>query len=400
MSILGSLGFSDDFEKKQPGSAPRKGKELIPFDREIHLTFGKGDETMQYRNRTIGEKISNKTITFGQLKCLTEVLLFLNLYYKVKEHKNPKVLYIGAALGTNIGVLAKLYPMMEFHLYDSSKFNMDALQLENIEIYKKNFEDEDEEKWAKIAKESSVFLISDIRNTTFDLNTKNVVANKEASLANEAKVWEDMLLQQKWVVNIKPVESCLKFRLPYYFDYVTQTKYNYLKGTIYRQAWQKPISGETRLVPDKPDESGVYGMRDYDIRTYENLCFYHNLHLRQKVKFINPFSANDSDIKPGDKIAEFLGLENDYDSLYTTTIITDYLLKFGINPTLDQFKRLAKFIIEGAGNSIIWKYNLYGLRTAGAGKSLAFRNEDGTYLDQSKNKNRQEEDQEQEGNQD
>jgi hypothetical protein len=399
MSILGSLGFADDFEKKQPGLTPRKKKETILFDRDIHFTFGKGDEITQYRNRTAAEKVAWKTVTFGQLKCLLEVLLFLNLYYKIEEHKNPKVLYIGAALGTNIGVLAKLYPMMEFHLYDSSKFNEKALELDNITIYKKNFEEEDEEEWAKIAKTDSVFLVSDIRNTSFDLNTKNVVANKEASLANEAKVWEDMLLQQKWVVNIKPVESCLKFRLPYYFDYVTQTNYNYLKGTIYRQAWQKPISGETRLVPNKP-EDGVYSMQNYDIRTYENLCFHHNLYIRQKVLFVNPFSVNNSDIKPTDKIAETLGLENDYDSVYTTTVITDYLLKFGANPTLEQFKRIAKFIIEGAGDGTIWKYNLYGLRSIGVSKSLAFRYEDGTHLDQSKNKNRQEEDPDQVGNMD
>lgn len=394
MSIFDKLGFSYDVEGKKGSKTPRNKKDVVLFNREL-LTFGKGDETEQYRNLKAVERLVVKNVSFGQLKCLLEVLLFLNLYYKVKDHKNPKVLYIGAALGTNIGVLAKLYPMVEFHLYDSSKFNEKVLKDSNITIYKKNFEDSDEKKWAEIARENSVFLVSDIRNTSYDTNIKNDIKNKEASLRNEEKVWQDMLLQQKWVTNIKPVESCLKFRLPYYFDYVTTTEYNYLKGTIYRQAWQKNLSGETRLVPNKPDEDGKYEMQDYNIRTYENLCFHHNMVTRRKVTFINPFSANDTDIKPEDKIAETLGLENDYDSLYTTTVIIDYLLKFGMNPTLEQFKRIAKFIIDGAGNGIVWKYNLYGVRSLENNKAQKYRNEDGTYLDQSANRGIEEEDAEQ-----
>ena len=394
-SILGSLGFSDDFEKEQKEKTPRKKKEIVLFNRDVHFTFGKGDETTQYRSRTATERAINKNTSFGQLKCLLEVLLFLNLYYKIKDHKNPKVLYIGAALGTNIGILAKLYPMVEFHLYDSSKFNERVLQDDNIIIYNKNFDGDGEIKWTSIAQKDSVFLVSDIRNTSYDSTTKNIITNKEASLANEAKVWEDMLLQQKWVTNIKPAEACLKFRLPYYFDYVTETKYDYLKGTIYRQAWQKTISSETRLIPNRPDDNGVYETQSYDIRTYENLCFHHNMITRQKIVFINPFSGNDTDIKKDDKIAETLGLENDYDSLYTTTIIIDYLLKFGLNPSLDKFKRLAKFIIEGAGDGTVWKYNLYGSRNIESNKSFKFRYEDGTYMDQSNNKGKPEEDPEQ-----
>ena len=57
--------------------------------------------------------------------------------------------------------------------------------------------------------------------------------------------------------------------------------------------------------------------------------------------------------------------------------------------------RIAKFIIDGAGNGIVWKYNLYGVRSLENNKTQKYRNEDGTYLDQSANRGIEEEDVEQ-----
>jgi hypothetical protein len=390
---LGEMLENMDIKTRDSQTPKKKGK-IVKFDKKIYFTFGEGDEVTRYRRRTEIEKMNSSNIPFGQLKCCMEVLQFLNLYYNPGKHKKAKLLYIGAALGTNIGVLAKLFPMLEFHLYDSSKFNMRVLKLPNITIYNKLFEEKDEGKWASIAKENPVFLVSDIRNTNYDPFTKNNEKNAKSSLENEDLVWQDMLLQQKWVMAIQPEEASLKCRMPYYFTYVKETAYSYLEGAIYRQVWQRVMSSETRLVPYKPKD-GKYSMIMYDSRTYEDLCFHHNMYTRQNIFFANPLAEIDSNIKETDKIAESIGLNNDYDSTCTTIIILDYLAKFDIKVTTEIFYNLAKKIFEGVGDGIVWKYNLYGSRNVIGDKEFRFRYEDGTYKDQSRKKGQEEEDREQ-----
>lgn len=384
MSGLSFLSDLIEQGKMEQEGVEEKKVELTIFDRNKHFTFGEGDETSQYRGRTKMEKMQSANVAYGQLKCFLEVLQFLNLYYDPNMHENAQVLYIGAALGTNIGVLANMYPMVQWHLYDKSKFNERVLKAKNIFLHKKNFDDEEEDKWIDIAKRDAVFLVSDIRNTAYDPSTKNIESNKINSLKNEQMVWDDMQLQAKWVKAIQPTQALLKIRFPYYFPYVTKVEYEYLKGTIYRQAWQRPTSSETRFVPSQPDDKGVYPAAIYNIKAYENVCFHHNMFTRQKLVFTNPFAANNPDIKPNDKIAETIGLNNDFDSTLTTVIICDYLLKFGVNPTFSGFKSLAKRIFEGVGDGMIWKYNLYGSRNITGDNSSKFRKEDGSFLKQTK----------------
>lgn len=390
---LGDLMEQIDMDSKKT-KAPIKKVPLVHFNRDIYYTFGEGDDVTRYRSRTELEKMNFSNVPFGQLKCLMEVLQFLNLYYNPSEHKKAKLLYIGAALGTNIAVLAKLYPILKFHLFDSSKFNMNVLNLPNIKIYNKLFDEKDEKEWTAIAVKRPVFLVSDIRNMSYDPTVINKEFNAEASLANENLVWQDMLLQQHWVETIKPEQACLKCRIPYHFTYAKQTEYPYFEGTVYRQVWQRVISTETRLVPNKPI-NGVYTMINYDARTYEDLCFHHNMYTRQKIVFANPLTSIDPDIKETDKIAETIGLNNDFDSTCTTMIILDYFAKFGIKPTYKVFRNLAKKIFEGAGDGLVWKYNLYGARNVTGDKDSRFKNEDGTFKDQSKKKGKEEEDREQ-----
>lgn len=381
MALPMSFGLSSLLEKgkiSKQAATPRKKIGATRFDPQKYYTFGLGDEMEQYRSRSETEKAASANKHFGQLKCLMEVLQFLNLYYDPDEHKEADLLYIGAAVGTNIAVIAKLYPMLTFHLYDSSKFNMEVLKLPNIQIYNTNFEDADMNRWAGIAKKKPVFLVSDIRNMRYSPNVQNVEANKTASLKNEKLVIDDLTLQAKWVKIINPVRACLKFRLPYYFTYVTELEFEYFAGTIYRQVWQRPTSTETRLVPNPADEKGVYATTTYHIRAYENMCFYHNMFIRQGILFANPFAENNPEIKESDPIADTLGLTNDFDSTCTTNIICDYLTRFGANPTLVGFNRLAKEIFLGAGNGLVFKYNLYGIRAG-----VRFRYEDGEVMEQS-----------------
>jgi hypothetical protein len=394
--MLGATGYSsipledaiENSRAEQKASLPPTSREkvkTVTFNRDIHFTFGAGDETLQYRQRLPSEKSGNTSVAYGQLKCLIDVLLFLNLYYNPKTHIDADLVYIGAAVGTNIGVLAKMFPMLKFHLYDPAPFNERVLNLPNITIYSKKFEEKEEKEWGdKIKSNGFVFMVSDIRNLAYNPKLDNSGATPEMvrkTLENEQRVIDDMALQEKWVRSVKPTKAFLKFRLPYYFTYVTKLEYTLLKGTIYRQAWQRPTSSETRFVPDDPDRDGNYATASYNIRAYENMLFFHNMITRQRITFTNPFSENNKDIDPASFVAETIGLNNDFDSVFTTVVICEYLIKFGIHPTLDGFKKVAKFIFEGAGDGFRWKYNLYGMRNFGF-RSMKYKFEDGKVFDQ------------------
>jgi len=337
----------------------------ISFDRNIHFTFGEGDKQLQYTTRSKKEKEAATTSKYGQLKLFLAELIFLNLYYDPNIHKNAKIIYVGAALGTHIAPLARMFPMIEFHLYDPQPFNHEVLDpVKNIIIYEELFTDEDSKVWIEEKeKGSSIFLIVDIRNLKYG-KVEHPSTNQAAFRKNEQYVWDDMLFQRKIFEDIKPTKALLKMRLPYYENFMTkdETLYNYLDGVIFRQQFASQTSTETRFAPHDADEDGVYPERVWNIRTYENVTNSHNKELREKALFVNPFSTNNKNIKFDDPIAENIGLYNDYDSTAATLIICDYLIKFGVSPSYDEFYTLAKQIFIEVGKSNIWNYNLRGIR--------------------------------------
>ena len=392
---LFGIGPNEQFSDKTSQS-------YIKFDNNIHLTFGDGDKQIEYKPRTKEEKSNANTVKYGQGKLFFSELQFFNLYYDPKIHKRPICLYIGAALGTHIATLAKMYPMFEYHLYDPQEFNMEVLKEhigdeidiengKNIKIYQKLFEDKDMKKWKKQQEEgSNIFFVVDIRNLNYE-RIENVDKNQDKFRKNEKLVMDDMLLQQKWYQTIKPTKALLKMRLPYYEKFLTsnEIEYEYLDGIVYRQQFSSQTSSETRFVPFDPNSDGTYKMRKWNIIVYQDVNSAHNKIMREKTKFINPFSINDKNIEMDDLIAQKIGLYNDYDSTAVTIIIIDYLMKFGVNPTYDQFYQLAKNIFIEIGKNDIWDYNLAGIRDynlAGIRDKMRFVDEDGNKLDQERKK--------------
>jgi hypothetical protein len=371
--ILALFGFVEQTE----AISDKTSEKYIQFDNNIHLTFGDTDPQLKYESRKADEKIAATTVKYGQLKLFLAELQFFNFYYNPTIHFKPVCLYIGAALGTHIGALANMYPMIEFHLYDPEEFNMEVLKErisdtnkidiqngKNIKIYKQFFEDKDMDIWKKKQENgSNIFLMVDIRNKNYK-RIENVYKNQDIFKKNEKLVIDDMLLQQKWFYHIKPTKALLKMRLPYYETFLTsnEIEYEYLDGIVYRQQFASQTSTETRLVPFDANIDGTYQVRKWNIIAYEQVNSSHNKVLREKTKFKNPFSFNDPNIRFDDLIAEKIGLYNDYDSTAATVIITNYLLKFGVNPTYFQFYALAKEIFIDVGRSIIWNHNLAGIR--------------------------------------
>ena len=149
--------------------------------------------------------------------------------------------------------------------------------------------------------------------------------------------WKDHTANASWVEDIKPLYSLLKFRLPYAEKFERDKGLNrkYLDGIVYAQPFCKAASSETRLC--------VFGKqiteRDWDIVEYEEKLFYHNSERRQKHTYKNPIHDEETFIYPE------IGLFDDYDSLYFTHVVIEYMTKIGQKINHDSVKKLLKYIL-------------------------------------------------------
>lgn len=294
----------------------------IPFNKEDWMLLGNDDGELDY---IPGQTTNN--IHIGQLKLLiSELVLFV--YYSDDELKN--VIYAGAAEGYHIYILSKMFPDFTFYLYDTRPFDKRLKALKNVNIYNKYFLDEDIEHYKKLG--LKYFLISDIRNLSMDQTEVNKRINEEL-------IVEDMLLQQSWVKKLKPVYSLLKFKLPYGSEDYNKEKYGetmkYLDGQVFKQAFAKPLSAETRLLVTDNDSS-----RDWNLISYENKMSYHNRSVRERAVYLNPINNSKT------KIYEEKGLYNDYDSTYFTQVVMDYLYKINKARSEENVKNIIDYILD------------------------------------------------------
>jgi hypothetical protein len=315
--------MSDFFSRVNSSNYRTKLGNLKTFDRKLHYVIGDHTEEKTYRR---GAKLNNTH--WGQLKLFTNELLFLTHYYDPSDVKD--LVYVGAAGGEHLRMLSSMFPSLHFHLFDTGKFSSDLYNISNITINQRYFDDSDVEEW----KHKKCLFISDIRTLTYDSSKTKV----EDMKVNEDTVWSDMTLQRKWVEEIKPLYSLLKFRLPYAeeFELAKGKTRGYLDGIVYAQPFCKSSSSETRLC--------VFGKqiteRDWDILSYEKKLFHHNSEVRAKHLFENPIEKENHHIHPD------IGLYNDYDSVYFTNVVIDYMKKINMESTKEKTKSLLKHILE------------------------------------------------------
>lgn len=298
--------------------------------------FIKFDDTSFYMNEESGELdydsscvLSN--VHWGQLK------LFSSEFFVILKHLPETintVLYVGGANGSHIYVLAKMFPELTFHLYDSQPFDKRLYKLPNIKIYKKYYDERDMIKWKQ--KDIPIFFISDIRNLTYDPGAKD----DQIRVKNEQNVWEDMKLQEKWIKELQPEISLVKFRLPFAYDFILKEgrTREYLGGQVCFQIYNKPTSSETRLLVKEIKDT------EWDLLSYEKKMYYHNCITRNKKKFKNPIDNSNREIYPEK------GLYNDYDSVYLTILVMEYIKRNEDRVSEKKVKEKLSFILNNISN--------------------------------------------------
>ena len=282
------------------GSDREDYEKYVEFEREKNFYLTQHSGEMEYDVTSI---LNN--IHWGQLK------LFLSEFFAIIHHMDEDVkniLYVGGANGSHIFGLAELFEDLNFHLYDTERFDKRLYRLKNVKIYKKYFDDKELEIWKKKGK---IFFISDIRTLTYDPGTQT----DEVRIKNEESVWNDMKLQESWIKKLRPSLSLIKFRLPFAYDFILKEgrTRNYLNGDVCFQVYNKPTSSETRLLVKD------VSFKDWDIVEYERKMYYHNCVTRNKRKFLNPFNSRPVEIYSSK------GLFNDFDSTYFTVLVMDFI---------------------------------------------------------------------------
>lgn len=335
------INKTKEFLSKTAGELTSKFRtDTISFDPEIHVSLKQGARKLDYFSRQTDKKQQN----WGQMKLYLCLLEFLTLFYRPKDHPEPKLVYVGAAPGQGISLVADMFPDVRFYLYDSQPFDEKLVEKSKetdskIEIFQRYFTEEDVERFAN---ESNVFFMSDIRSLGY--NVEAGVVTKEG----EELVWGDMKLQESWVKNIKPEWAQLKFRPPYY-DAITVEMFGgdtfeYLSGIIFYQSFVKPSSSETRLVVN----GKRLAMKSYNFKEYEKNIMYHNAIVRDPdfTRFKSPVSDGVLEIRER-------GIVPNWDITKALWLIKQYLLKIGATPTeaivLNLMYKIDAYLIERGG---------------------------------------------------
>ena len=353
------------------------------------LMLGKDAKRRKYK--TI--KIPNPPISWGQRKLLMSEIEFFNIYWDPIKIPEPLCVYAGAASGEHIILLSEMFPSFNFHLYDPRRDAFNIGETDKIKIIPTYFTLEDVKKY-KTEDKHNIFFISDIRtsdfnktykiiydkyNVTYDKNNRIINSQghdekklkKEVDLITEREIFDDMLLQQQWVIELNPEHALLKFRLPYFYGYSEmELNKNYLKGIVYWQTWEKPTSTETRLKPIRNSSTQQYEEGQWNTLEYEEWCYHHNIEVRVNTLYKNIFTDKDEPINDE--------LINNYDCMCEATILKMYCEKFCNNNNNKEeivkvlSNKITEFLNSGGKNKKGIKVTLKNLRDSGLSSRSEF----------------------------
>lgn len=301
---------------------------MLTLERNTHLTVGPGDKTAAYSK----DQVPEGTVHFGQAKLLFSEIQFFTLYWDPVSVPQPLVVYVGSANGRHLVVLARMFPQLNFHLYDPAPHvpELSSPEFANrITIFSGDsgmFTDAIAQTYAN---RNDIFLLVDIRDSAYTAEAKE----EQTQQANEDIVMRNMTTQMQWYLTISPIKALLKFRLPYTYEFHRFKTVAYLDGILYKQVWGGPVSTEVRLVP--------YSDRvtEWDYAVHQAQMFYHNT-VTRVAKYKNADGKSQS-------VDTMVGLLSDFDSVVSELIIKEYMYKFGIPDSPKSRQKILRAAFTG-----------------------------------------------------
>lgn len=226
-------------------------------------------DTRRYNRRTV---LSLPVQHMGQRKLLMSEIEFLINHYDEWNDALTVLVYAGAAPGTHIVMLLRMFPRLHVVLVDPKMFHRSLVVHARVMVEQCMFTKEHAVRLRDRFGSKNILFISDIR--TADHN----IASTPAQYAEMIR--QDNERQQQWILAMRPRASLVKFKLPWTHAYTT-----YLDGTIYLPVWGRKGTTESRLLVR---DTGGFILREYDNTRYEQQMSFFNLEIRAHV-FRHPF---------------------------------------------------------------------------------------------------------------
>jgi len=240
---------------------------------------------------------------WSQRQTVVEEIEFLTKHAGDKDY----VVYIGAAPGSQIPYLAELFPMLEFHLYDTNEFRIESR--DRIFVNKTNLTSTIEKEWQQWQQDNAnVLLISKLKGAADEHQDANELSPEMKSQAETFKA-------------IKPKKALLRFALPWGEGMTT-----YLDGELILPIWGTQTTTELLLVPDDDARE-----REWDRKQFEEWMFYFNTIMRVQYYRHSVFGVR--------------GLDHCYDCASEILVLQRYLEKH-YNTFVTQWE-----LIEGGARS-------------------------------------------------
>lgn len=239
-----------------------------------------------------------------ELKLFIGRLNFLNYYWNPSKVKNPTILCINSGQGKNISLLANLFPMIKFELYDTRPANPVLRTQRNITIFNQDFTYDVAKKYTD---RTDVFMIYDYNDSS---------SSSSSSMTRQLEMFQ----------YIKPVKALLK--------YEPQNDELYLDGDIYFTSHSNDSYFDSFLVPDS-----TLPLRKWNFKTYNEMVFYHHNIIRPYVNFINPLTNTNT------PISNELKLNRSFDDSHFVLTVKRYLEKYNVEIIPDQILMICKNIL-------------------------------------------------------
>lgn len=224
----------------------------LPPARDFHRVLSPDAPRQKYNPQP------TQALHWGQLKLLASEIEFLTPH---AHTTGLTVVYAGAAPGHHIPCLASMFPKMRFLLIDPLPFSIE--QTSQLEIIQAPMTTELAETLAQHSQttRSPLLFISDVR-------VGPPTPSRESHEQHQRRIMRDMMAQQHWHIILKPIQSVLKFRLPWSI----RARSLYLSGSIHLPVFGRPHTHETRLITDPGEPRLVW----YDHTQYEEQMAHFN----------------------------------------------------------------------------------------------------------------------------
>tara|TARA_R110002050_G_scaffold257713_1_gene396843 strand:- start:77 stop:1969 length:1893 start_codon:yes stop_codon:yes gene_type:complete len=195
-------------------------RSLCSCDRILHAGSGRRNYLRDRGGRTV-EHWGQRKLMVAEMELMTE------LYQELDT-----VLYVGAAPGTHINLLAALFPRLMFVLVDPRE--MHVLSTDTVKVVQGYFDNAMAEAWGRrVAQGERVLFISDVRQLDGCTGPAEV----------EQRIMSDMQSQQGWLGRMLPPYAMLKLRLP-----AVKGSTWYVAGQVRLPVWGGHTTTESRLV--------------------------------------------------------------------------------------------------------------------------------------------------------